>query len=345
MGGIGPPAVYFYGNLFPRTGTLLRAEDLILVIDDDVRMAGSLAAFLGQSGYRVMTGASADQGLALASVHQPALILLDLSGEQVDAAEMCGRLGRDVLLKHIPVLVIVADEAPHDTVTELLGCIDDFIATPFDPEQLTTRIALALRRVRTMGGANPLTRLPGNVQIQEHIIDRLNNNESLGLLYIDLDNFKAFNDHYGFLRGDEAIKLLARCAREAVMNHSPANGFVGHIGGDDFAAIVPAALAEQVAHQITNSWDNLSPNLYEPEDATRGYIEIADRRGQLQRHPLATVSIGIATNREKPLHSHWHASELATEMKSVAKMREGSVVAIDRRREISLDDARESQPV
>lgn len=323
----------------------MRAEDLILVIDDDVRMAGSLAAFLRQSGYRVMTGASADEGLALATVHQPALILFDLSSAGADPVEVCGRLSRDVLLKHIPVLVIVTDGALHGTVRDLLGCIDDFVAKPFEPDHLVTRIALALRRVRSMGGANPLTRLPGNVQIQEHIIECLDNGERFALLYIDLDNFKAFNDHYGFLRGDEAIKLLARCAREAVMNHSPQDGFIGHIGGDDFAAIVPAALAEQVANQITDSWDNLSPNLYEPEDAKRGYIEIADRRGHLQRHPLATGSIGIASNREKPLLSHWHASELATEMKSVAKSRDGSVVAIDRRREIKLEDATATQPV
>jgi len=323
----------------------LRAEDLILVIDDDVRMAGSLVAFLRQSGYRVMTGASADQGLALATVHRPALILLDLSSTTTDAAEMCGRLNRDVLLKHIPVLVITDAGGPHETVKELLACIDDFIATPFDPEHLSTRIALALKRVRSMGGANPLTRLPGNVQIQEHIIDRLENDESFALLYVDLDNFKAFNDHYGFLRGDEAIKLLARCSREAVMNHCPDQGFIGHIGGDDFAAIVPATVAEEVAGQIADSWDDLLPNLYEPEDAQRGFIEVADRRGHLQRHPLATVSIGIASNREKPLLSHWHASELATEMKSVAKSRDGSAVAIDRRREVTLDDARTSQPV
>jgi GGDEF domain-containing protein len=153
------------------------------------------------------------------------------------------------------------------------------------------------------------------------------------LLYVDLDEFKAFNDHYGFLRGDEAIKLLARCCREAVTSYSE-NGFIGHIGGDDLAIVVEPDGAYAIAEQITAAWDDLVPHLYEPEDAARGFIELADRRGNLQRFPLATVSIGIATNTIRPIHTHWEAAELASEMKHVAKARTGSAIAIDRRRQI-----------
>ena len=321
----------------------MTGQELILVIDD-VHGSPRTLEMLRALGYRALAASSVDEGLALATVQQPALILLNLSSPTFDGFALCRRLGRDVLLKHIPVMVVTGDEA-DPRVTEVMSCIDDFIPAPIHAGHLETRIALALKRVQSMGGASPLTRLPGNAQIQEQIIERIAGDEPFALLYIDLDNFKAFNDHYGFLRGDEAIKLLARCAREAVVNHSAANGFVGHIGGDDLAAVVPAAVAEDVAHQIVNAWDNLSPTLYEPEDAERGYIEVGDRRGYVQRYPLATVSIGITSNAQRPLLSHWHASELAAEMKAVAKSKEGSVVAVDRRRDIDLDDPRITQPV
>lgn len=318
-------------------------QELILVIDDALSSARSLE-LLRSAGYRALGTAAVDEALALATVNQPALILINLSASGLDGFDVCKRLSRDVLLKHIPVLVVTADDDDL-RLREVMGCIDDFIPADAGAGQLEMRIALALQRVQSMGGANPLTRLPGNAQIQEQIIERIAGREPFALLYIDLDNFKAFNDHYGFLRGDEAIKLLARCSREAVVNHSAANGFVGHIGGDDLAAIVPADVAEDVAHQIVNAWDNLSSNLYEPEEASRGYIEVGDRRGYLQRYPLASVSIGVTSNANRPLLSHWHASELAAEMKAVAKSQEGSTIAVDRRRDIDLEDPRLTQPV
>lgn len=313
------------------------------MIDDDLSSPRTLE-LLRSAGYRALAAAAVDEGLALATVHQPALILIDLTASGVNGFEMCKRLGRDVLLKHIPVMVMTPDEDDL-RLQEVMGCIDDFVPAPATPGHLHRRIALALRRVQSMGGANPLTRLPGNAQIQEQIIERISGREPFALLYIDLDNFKAFNDHYGFLRGDEAIKLLARCTREAVVNHSATDGFVGHIGGDDLAAVVPAEVAEEVAHQIVNAWDNLSPNLYEPEDASRGYIEVGDRRGYVQRYPLASVSIGVTSNSNRPLLSHWHASELAAEMKAVAKSRPGSTVAVDRRQDADLEAPRVTQSV
>lgn len=313
------------------------------MIDDDLSSPRTLE-LLRSAGYRALAAAAVDEGLALATVHQPALILINLTASGVNGFEMCKRLGRDVLLKHIPVMVMTPDEDDL-RLQEVMGCIDDFVPAPATPGHLHRRIALALRRVQSMGGANPLTRLPGNAQIQEQIIERISGREPFALLYIDLDNFKAFNDHYGFLRGDEAIKLLARCTREAVVNHSATDGFVGHIGGDDLAAVVPAEVAEEVAHQIVNAWDNLSPNLYEPEDASRGYIEVGDRRGYVQRYPLASVSIGVTSNSNRPLLSHWHASELAAEMKAVAKSRSGSTVAIDRRQDADLEAPRVTQSV
>lgn len=316
--------------------------DKILIIDDDPHVARVLAAGLESPALTVLSAEGGDEGIALATVHKPSLILLDLVMPGMDGAEVCRRLAGDVALKHIPVVALTAHP---ERVAEVIDYIDDYIAKPFDPRELEMRIKLSLKRSRVVGGANPLTRLPGNIAIQDELISRIHSNETFALLHIDLDGFKAFNDHYGFMRGDEAIKLLARCARDAVGTLDPHSGFLGHIGGDDLAAVVNAKVAMEVADRIVRVWEDLAPNLYEPEDAKRGYIEVTDRRGDLQRYTLVTVSVGVASNAVKPIRSHWEASELAAEMKTVAKSKPGSAVAVDRRREISLDAETSPVPV
>ncbi len=320
-------------------------HELILIVEDDAEISRLVSTILDGSGYETVTASSGDQGVALATSHKPALILLDIVLPRMDGFQVCKQLARDVSLKHIPVIALTGDSSARGRLPEILDCIDDYLFKPFDPQDLIIRIELSLRRSRSMGGANPLTRLPGNVAIQEELVDRIQGKSHFALLHIDLDEFKAFNDHYGFLRGDEAIKLLGRCVRDAVTAHSPTSGFVGHIGGDDLVAIVDGDGAVTVAEEIVRNWEDLAPNLYEPEDADRGYIEVADRRGQLQRFPMASVSIGVASNSVRPLQSHWEASEVAAEMKHVAKSRRGSSIAVDRRRDISVHGHSPATPV
>lgn len=310
---------------------------VILAIDDDMQILELLRDLLRPLGYHVIRARGADQGIDLARVHKPSAILLDLVMPRTDGFETARRLSSDVSLKHIPVIAMTGHDTAKARLRDIVNQIDDYILKPFDPVDLETRLALALHRSRTVGGSNPLTRLPGNVAIQEEIMDRIQDGREFALLHIDLDEFKAFNDHYGFMRGDEVIKLLARCARDAVAAHAPTGGFLGHVGGDDMAAVVDPETAVPVAEYILDRWDDLIPNLYEPEDVAKGYIEVVDRRGEVQRYPMASVSIGIATTATRPLHTHWEASEVAAEMKHVAKSRSGSSIAIDRRRQITLD--------
>jgi diguanylate cyclase (GGDEF)-like protein len=179
---------------------------------------------------------------------------------------------------------------------------------------------------------NPLTQLPGNVQVQEEVAKRVAQALPFALMYIDLDNFKAFNDYYGFLRGDETIKLLARTISDTFDHLAPDKTFIGHIGGDDFVAITDPSISESAAQAIIQAWDRDVISLYDPDDAERGWIEIEDRRGDRVRFPVMSVSVGVATNARRPIESHWEAAEIATEMKQFAKQEPNSGYAIDRRR-------------
>jgi len=151
------------------------------------------------------------------------------------------------------------------------------------------------------------------------------------VLYCDLDNFKAYNDQKGFVRGDRLIQSTARIIQDAVVEFAGTDGFVGHVGGDDFVAITPPEVAEDVAKRIVERFDAHIHEFYEADDLQRGYVEVEDRKGELQRLPLVGVSAGIATTVTRRFAHYGEAVAVATEMKQFAKRESGSSYAIDRR--------------
>ncbi len=315
---------------------------LILVADDDEDIVRFVEVNLRLEGFEVATASDGEQALQRAYDMTPDLVLLDVMMPKIDGFEVCQRLRRDSRTKHISVIMLTAKSLSADKVVGLTAGADDYMIKPFDPIELIARVKSALRRSKEMRDVNPLTQLPGNVQVQEEVAERVASGAPFALMYVDLDNFKSFNDFYGFLRGDEAIKLLARCVSEAVESIGGTESFVGHIGGDDVVAIVDPDRAEDTASKIITEWDAKVGDLYDPDDAERGYIEIADRRSQVRRFPLQTVSVGIASNSMRPIYSHFEAAEVAAEMKQFAKRETRSSYAVDRRK--SVETLAESAP-
>ena len=305
----------------------------LLIVDDNPTNCRILSLQTGKWGMVARDAQSGQQALDwLRAGEQFDLAILDMQMPGMDGFEVCQRLRTDIRTKNISVIMLTARSLSADKVVGLTGGADDYIIKPFDPLELVARVKSALRRAREMRNVNPLTQLPGNVQVQEEVSQRTSGEKPFALMYIDLDNFKAFNDHYGFLRGDEAIKLLARCAREALKGSSRTDHFLGHVGGDDFVAVVGADAAEAAARDIIECWDREIVALYDPEDVDRGYIEVEDRRRQTRHFPITTVSVGIASSDGRSIDSHWVASEIASEMKNFAKRDPMSSYAIDRRR-------------
>lgn len=318
------------------------SRELVLVADDDEDIVRFVEVNLRLEGFEVATAGDGEQALQRAYDMTPNLVLLDVMMPKIDGVEVCQRLRSDPRTKHISVIMLTAKSLSADKVVGLTAGADDYMIKPFDPIELIARVKSALRRSKEMRNLNPLTQLPGNVQVQEEVSNRVASGAPFALVYIDLDNFKAFNDFYGFLRGDEAIKLLAKCAVAAVGSHGGPEAFVGHIGGDDFVAVVDPGRSEETAVEIIRIWDRQVRDLYDPEDAERGYIEITDRRNQMSKVPIQTVSVGIASNSMRPIFSHFEAAEIAAEMKNFAKRESRSSYAIDRRR--SIESLAESTP-
>jgi len=208
---------------------------------------------------------------------------------------------------------------------------DDYITKPFDITELAARVKAVLRRTQAARDLSPLTGLPGNFKITAEIEDCIREERAFALVHGDLDNFKAFNDHYGFMRGDEVIRFCASSFNEAVESLGMADTFIGHIGGDDFVAIIPPEMSELFAKEVIERFDDGILDLYDTADALRGYIEVIDRRGERYAFPVVSLSLGVASTHVREIGTQWEASAIAVEMKEFAKKQQGSTYRIDRR--------------
>jgi diguanylate cyclase (GGDEF)-like protein len=305
--------------------------ETILVVDDDPDIARFVEVNLRSAGYDVAVAGDGEEALDKASEIRPDLVLLDVMMPRIDGFEVAQRLRRSPQTANTSIIMLTAKALSADKVTGLQSGADDYIIKPFDPIELLARVKGTLRRAKEMRNLSPLTGLPGNIRIQEEIERQVRDGEPFSVLYCDLDNFKAYNDQKGFVRGDRLIQSVARIIQDAVVEHVGTEGFVGHVGGDDFVAVLDPEPSEAVAKRICERFDEARSEFYEPEDLERGFVRIEDRRGVLQDIPLVAVSIGIASTDRRRFAHYGEAVAVATEMKSFAKRQPGSSYAVDRR--------------
>jgi diguanylate cyclase (GGDEF)-like protein len=208
---------------------------------------------------------------------------------------------------------------------------DEVLRAGMSEAETMHRLLLLLRRSDRDVYVHPSTRLPGTVEIEAEIGRRMQTDEGFAVCYADLDHFKEFNDRYSYFEGDRVIRLLAKLLHDVVKGSCGERGFVGHIGGDDFIFIIPHHELAEICAEIVSVFDLLVPYQYSEQDRRAGYFFGKDRRGQLHRVPLMTLSIGVVTNERRHFASAAQVSELATEMKGYAKTLAGSVYTVDRR--------------
>lgn len=299
----------------------------ILVVDDDPAITRFLAADLQLEGYAVDTLADSSRTLDRAMATRPDLVMLEAGGGGIDVLR---RLRAHPPTASLPVILLSDVVGGGDRDVGLAAGADDVITKPFDTLDLVSRVGGTLRRTADVRALSPLTGLPGNHRIDVEIASRAASGEPYAICHVDLDEFKGFNDAYGFQRGDELLLLLAACLQRAVQRAAGATPFLGHVGGDDFVVVCTPEQAEVLARMAAEDFDAMSPSHHDPDDAARGWLEVVDRRGEHRRQPLVTVSIGVAFQRETD-RDFRSVIAAASEMKSVAKATLGSFVAVDRR--------------
>ena len=269
---------------------------------------------------------------------RPRLVVFDARVDGEACARACGRLKSDSFTGIIPALFICGKPAAALRAAFAAGA-DEVLPVSSPNDESTIRMDVLLRRSDRDVYVHPSTRLPGTIDIESEITRRLHQTTPFAVCYADLDHFKEFNDRYSYYDGDRVIRILAKILHDVVKGVCGEDGFVGHIGGDDFIFIVPASVVNDTCGEIVSIFDALVPYQYSEQDRRAGYFFGKDRRGQLHRVPLMTVSIGVVSNERRQFATAAQVSELATEMKSYAKTLTGSVYTIDRRQDPQVGQA------
>jgi diguanylate cyclase (GGDEF)-like protein len=306
----------------------------VLVVDDDRNLRKIISTNLELAGFVVESAADGAEALQRIESLLPDVVLLDLMMPRMDGYEVARsiRNHQNPTIANVPIIMVTAKGETEDKLRGFEAGADDYITKPFGPQELLARVRAKIRRVEVDSSLSPLTRRPGNLAIESDLRRRLDAGEPFGVLYLDLDNFKAFNDVYGFTHGDEAIQLLARVTVEATRQRGTNTDFVGHIGGDDFIVVTRSDRAEEIAQKIIADFDREIRGLYSPKDLRAGYIEVRDRRGTLNRFPVMTLSIAVIANDHGQLENYAQVGEAAAELKRYAKSIVGSVYVKDKRR-------------
>lgn len=304
----------------------------ILTADDDPDILDILRIVLTEAGFEVIEAHDGEQALELAKTKSPNLIILDYKMPKMDGRQVCIELRKDILLQHVPIIMVTGKGETTDKVAGLDAGVDDYIVKPFEPKELIARVKMVLRRTSRELDANPLTKLPGNVSIFDELQSRLDKQNLFALGYLDLDKFKAYNDKYGFEHGDEVIKETARIIIKAIKTKGNPDDFIGHIGGDDFIFVTTPERADGICKKIIQDFDETAPKFYNPEDRKKGYIMAKDRKGIEQKIPLISLSIGVVTNEARQINHVAEISEIGAELKEHAKSLERSNYVKDQRK-------------
>jgi len=311
----------------------------ILIADDDPDIRDVLKITLNEENYETIEAKNGEEALEIIRSKPLDLVLLDYKMPKMDGIQVCDAVKKDILLQHLPVIMVTGKGEVNDKIDGINSGADDYIVKPFEPKELLARIRMVLRRTQRDLEANALTRLPGNIAILNKLSDCIESKKPYAVCYVDLDKFKAYNDKYGFEHGDDVIRETARILLGATKEYGDHQDFVGHIGGDDFVVITIPELSDKICEKIIEDFNRISPSFYNQEDRENGFILGYDRQNNIHKIRLLSVSIGVVTNETRNITHVAQIGEIGAELKKLAKAAEKSNYVKDKRQDNNYKSA------
>lgn len=305
-------------------------QEIYIIDDDETSVLVFRELFKNDTEYKFISVKSEQIDVALRNI--PTIIIINEDAIDVNTVELCKKIRNDDDNSITPVIVVSSNSDKEHRIEILKESVEYYIKKPVNAQYLYYTIKNLGRLLSINRRISPLTGLPGNVQIHAELKKRISNRENFSVLYLDLDNFKAYNDVYGFLKGDEIIKYTADTIVRCVHNYIHEGAFVGHIGGDDFIAIVPILNCDEICKNIIASFDAHVTKFFTEEDIEKGYIEVANRKGIIEQFPLTSISIGVVEADVGRFANMLEIGEVGAQVKHNAKSVMGSSYFIDRRK-------------
>lgn len=259
------------------------------------------------------------------------LIVIAGGGSFITELNLTKAIKKHPIFSLVPVVLYHPRPSAKTVLAGLNFGADDFFYSPWDTKLIGAKLNMILKRSCRDLGVNPTTKLPGTSIIEREIARRIKGREKFAACYVDLDDFKAYNDYYGYHYGDRLIKMTSEIIRDSVYSLSK-NSFVGHIGGDDFVFVIPPEKVDLVCGKIIEVFDRMIVWRYKKEDLTRGYIVTENRKGEEETFPIMTLSIAVLVNHEKMFRHQGEISHMIADLKKYTKSLPGSNYFVERRR-------------
>ena len=305
-------------------------QEIYIIDDDESSIWIFRELFKNDPEYKFISVKTDQIDIALKNI--PSLIVINEDAIDRDVVDLCKKIRRDEDNTITPVIVVSSKGDREHRLKILQESIEYFIKKPVDEQYLYYTVKNLNRLLTINRRISPLTGLPGNVQIHAELKKRLSKKEPFCVLYLDLDNFKAYNDVYGFLKGDQIIEFTAETIVKNIHKSNLEDTFIGHIGGDDFVAIVPGTSCENLCQNILAYFDSKVKKYFTEEDLEKGYIEVENRKGIVEQFPLTSLSIGVVVADTGRFANILEIGELGAQVKHAAKSVMGSSYAVDRRK-------------
>ena len=306
-------------------------QEIYIIDDDDSSIVIFRELFKNDKEYKFIGVKTEQIDIALKNI--PSLIIINEDGIDRDIIELCKQIREDEDNSITPVIIVSSNGDKEHRMKILQQSIEYYIKKPVDEGYLYYTVKNLNRLLTINRRVSPLTGLPGNVQIHAELKKRISNKEPFSVLYLDLDNFKAYNNVYGFLKGDQIIEYTAQTIIDSIHDRFQEGVFVGHIGGDDFVAIIPGTSCERLCQDIIVNFDTDVEKFFTEKDIENGYIEVANRKGIIEQFPLTSISIGVVVADVGRFYNILEIGEVGAQVKHAAKSVMGSSYAIDRRKE------------
>ncbi len=304
----------------------------ILIISSDKNLREVLKFCFGGWGYEVILLDAIIRDVMPIKKISPDVIVIDVHAAKHVDLEICGLLKSDFITAYIPVITLIDKRQLRGQLLNIKQGVDDYLIKPPDPLDLRVRVEMAMKRLRYSFYSTPLTGLPGGRLIEDNLKDRLKEDGSFSFGYLDLDNFKSFNDTYGYLQGDRVIMQAAYMLYTTILKFGNRADFIGHIGGDDFAFITTPDKQAAICQNFIATFNMIMPFHYNEEDRSRGYVVARARDRKIRNIPLVSVSIAVV-NRERceQFKNIIEINEKIAEVKRYLKGFTGSKYMADRR--------------